>query len=236
MNLALAFVAGLLSVLNPCVLPLAPIVIAGARAHDPRGPIVLALGLAVTFGLAGGFLASLGVGLDVGGAVRHIAAAIMLAAGLVMLVPALGLISERALAPLARWADALARRVPAAGLAGSAAAGAVLALAWAPCVGPTLGAAFAIAASGGSLAMAITTMFCFSLGAALSLLAAGYGLGRLAARGRATAGRAARLGRTALALTLVAVGAAILTGLDRSFEAAALSATPGWLIALTTRF
>ena len=36
--LPLAFAAGLLTILSPCVLPLAPIVFATARADDPRGP------------------------------------------------------------------------------------------------------------------------------------------------------------------------------------------------------
>ena len=100
----------------------------------------------------------------------------------------------RAGAAGALWRGAL-NCLPAAGLLGSFAAGIVLAFAWAPCVGPTLGAAFALAASGGSLAAAMATMFVFALGAALALLAAGFGLGKLAGRrtvapaGRASAGR-----------------------------------------------
>ena len=59
--LPLVFSAGVLTILSPCVLPLAPIVVASARAKDPRGPIALGLGLALTFGLVGGILASFGV-------------------------------------------------------------------------------------------------------------------------------------------------------------------------------
>ncbi|MGO9673413.1 MAG: cytochrome c biogenesis CcdA family protein [Methylocella sp.] len=235
MTLVLAFFAGVLSILSPCVLPLAPIVIAGAGSKDPRGPIALALGLALTFGVVGGTIASFGVELGATGALRSVAAAIMVAVGLIMLVPALSLVSERALAPLARWSEVLSKRLPEAGLLGSFAAGIVLAFAWAPCVGPTLGAAFALAASGGSLAAAMATMFVFALGAALSLLAAGFGLGRLAAKGRFLTSRAARFGQAALAIVLIVAGGAILTGLDRKFEAAVLQATPDWFVALTTR-
>jgi cytochrome c biogenesis protein CcdA len=236
MNLGLAFIAGLLSVFSPCVLPLAPIIIAGARSRDPRGPIALALGLALTFGVVGGAIASFGVALGEAGFVRAIAAAIMVAAGVIILIPALGLGSERALSSLSQWGEGLSKHLPSAGLWGFAGAGVVLAFAWAPCVGPTLGAAFALAASGGSVAAAIATMFLFSLGAALALLGVGYGFGRLAARGRWMAGRTARLGRAAFAIVLIAAGLAILTGFDRALEAAALSASPAWLIALTTRF
>ena len=47
--LALALLAGLLSVLSPCVLPLLPLVL-GAAASQPRfGPVLLALGVALSF-------------------------------------------------------------------------------------------------------------------------------------------------------------------------------------------
>jgi cytochrome c biogenesis protein CcdA len=234
-TLGLAFVAGLLSILSPCVLPLAPIVIAGAQSKDPRGPLALALGLALTFGVVGGTIASFGLELGEAAGIRLVAAALMVLVGLVVLVPALGFRSERLLAPLSRFGDALAKRLPQAGLLGSFAAGIVLAFAWAPCVGPTLGAAFALAAAGGSLGAAMATMFVFALGAALSLLAAGYGLGKLAAKGRFFAGRTAKAGQAAFALVLVGVGGAILTGLDRSFEAAVIQAMPDWLVSFATR-
>lgn len=234
-NLVLAFVAGLLTILSPCVLPLAPVVIAGAQAKDRRGPLALALGLALTFGVVGGIVASFGIEFGEAAGVRLAAAAIMLAVGLIMLVPALGFQSERLLTPLARFGDALSKKLPQAGLLGSFAAGVVLAFAWAPCVGPTLGAAFALAASGGSLASAMATMFVFALGAALSLLAAGYGLGKLASKGRFLAGRTARFGQAALAIALVLVGGAILTGLDRAVEAAFVTSMPDWLVTFATR-
>lgn len=226
-NLALAFIAGLLTILSPCVLPLAPIVAASARAQDPRGPLALALGLALTFGLAGGALASAGIEFGNSTFLRATAAMLMLAAGLAMLAPLVGAETERLLAPLSRWGDALARRMPKAGLVGQAGAGVVLAFAWAPCAGPTLGAAFALAASGGSMLMAMTTMAVFALGTAASLLAAGYGLGRIASH--------ARIGKTALALVLIGVGAAILTGLDHKIETAFADTMPAWLVAFATR-
>ena len=183
--------------------------------------------------IVGGLVASFGVELGATDSLRFVAATIMAAAGFALLIPALGHSVERALAPLARFGEALSNRLPAAGLLGSFAAGIVLAFAWAPCAGPTLGAAFALAASGGSLAAAMATMFVFALGAALALLAAGFGLGKLAAR-RALASRA-RFGRAALAVVLIVAGGAILTGLDRRFEAAVVQATPDWFVALTTR-
>lgn len=238
MRLSLAFLAGLLSLLSPCVLPLAPVVVAGAQARDPRGPLALAFGLALAYGVAGGLTAVSGVAVG-GDFARPIAAAMLLAAGVVLLVPPLRRRVAAAMAMIARAGDGFAARLPVAAerpasLAGFAAAGVALAFVWTPCVGPTLGAAFALAAGGGSLAMAMATMFSFALGAALALLGLGYGLRRLATGRRLLAARAGRVVETGFAILLIALGAGVLTGLDRVFEAAALAAAPRWLIALTT--
>ena len=233
--LVLAFIAGLLTILSPCVLPLAPIVIAGARARGVAGPLMLATGLALTFGVVGGTLASLGIEAGDAAWVRVVSAVIMVLVGVAMLVPMMSHAAEHAMAPLSGWADRLANRLPAVGLLGQFAAGIVLAFAWAPCVGPTLGAAFALAASGGSLASAMATMTAFALGAAISLLGVGYGLGRLAMNTRMLAGRAARIGRAALGAAFVIVGAIILTGFDRAVEAGFVQAMPDWLVVFATR-
>ena len=62
----LGYLAGLLSTLSPCVLPLVPILIATAAAAHAFGPYALALGLMLSFSLVGIFLATLGasLGLD----------------------------------------------------------------------------------------------------------------------------------------------------------------------------
>ncbi len=234
--LILPYVAGLLTILNPCVLPLAPIIIAGARVRDPLAPLALAAGLAVTFALVGGLLASLGAELGDTGPGRIVIGALMLGFGIVMLVPPLAHRAELAMAPLGAFADRRSGRIEGSSLAAQAGIGAILALAWAPCVGPTLGAALTLAASGGSLAAAMATMAVFALGAATSLLAAGYGLGHLARRGRAVAGRSAAIGRALLGLAFALVGFGMVTGLDKVVEGALVEAMPDWLVGFATRF
>jgi cytochrome c-type biogenesis protein len=232
LTLPLAFAAGMLTILSPCVLPLAPVVVASARAQDPRGPIALGLGLAMTFGVVGGVLASFGVELGDWDWARTASAVIMIAMGAALLVPAIGDAIERRLGFAGRAADSLSERLPNAGLAGQAAAGVVLAFAWAPCAGPILGAALLLAAKGGSVAAAIATMSAYALGAAGALIAAGYALGRLASKARfAWAGAG---GRVALGAAFVLIGAAVLTGLDHHIEAVLVAAMPDWLTTLAT--
>jgi cytochrome c-type biogenesis protein len=232
LTLPLAVAAGMLTIFSPCVLPLAPVVVASARARDPRGPIALGLGLAATFGVVGGVLASFGVEFGDSDLARVASAVIMIVIGAALLMPAIGERIERRLGFVARVADVMSERLPNAGLAGQAAAGVVLAFAWAPCAGPILGAALVLAAKGGSLAAAITTMTAYALGAAGALIGAGYAAGRVVSKARfALAGAS---GRLALGAAFLVIGAAVLTGLDHHIEAVLVAAMPDWLTAFAT--
>jgi len=126
----------------------------------------------------------------------------------------------------------LGKRLPQAGLAGQAATGVVLALAWAPCAGPTFGAALLLAAKAGTLGAVILTMTVYALGAAGALLAAGFVLGRFSAKARLAA--AGAVGRIALGAAFALIGAAILTGLDHRVEAILVAAMPNWLTDFAT--
>jgi cytochrome c-type biogenesis protein len=232
LTLPLAFAAGMLTIFSPCVLPLAPIVVAAARARDPRGPIALGFGLAATFGIVGGVLASFGVEFGDSDLARAASAVVMVAIGAALLVPAIGERIERRLGFVGRAADVMSERLPNAGLAGQAAAGVVLAFAWAPCAGPILGAALLLAAKGGSLAAAIATMTAYAVGAASALIGAGYAAGRVASKARFVWAGAG--GRLALGAAFVLVGAAVLTGFDHHIEAVLVAAMPDWLTAFAT--
>jgi cytochrome c-type biogenesis protein len=232
LTLPLAFAAGMLTIFSPCVLPLAPIVVAAARARDPRGPIALGFGLAATFGIVGGILAAFGVEFGDSDLARAASAVVMVAIGAALLAPAIGERIERRLGFVGRAADVMSERLPNAGLAGQAAAGVVLAFAWAPCAGPILGAALLLAAKGGSLAAAIATMTAYAVGAASALIGAGYAAGRVASKARFVWAGAG--GRLALGAAFVLIGAAVLTGFDHHIEAVLVAAMPDWLTAFAT--
>ena len=81
-TLGLALLAGLLSILSPCVLPLLPIVLGAAASEHRFGPAALAAGVAVSFVAVGLFVATVGfsIGLD-GEVVRRVAAVAMISDG-----------------------------------------------------------------------------------------------------------------------------------------------------------
>ena len=143
-GIGLALLAGLLSTLSPCVLPLIPIVIGTALGEHRFGPVALALGLALSFVVIGLFVATVGfaAGLDQE-LFRSIAAVLLIPVGGALLMPRL----QRQL-----------------------------------------------------------------------VAAAGSG------------------GKALMGVMLVAIGARILTGLDKRIETILVEASPAWLTELTTRF
>jgi cytochrome c-type biogenesis protein len=70
-------------------------------------------------------------------------------------------------------------RLPAAGLLGAPAFGAVFALSWTPCTGPTLGAVLLLAGSGGQTSRAVTLAVAYCLGVGLPFIAFGLAFRRL---------------------------------------------------------
>src|SRR5215472_6261262 len=85
---ALAFVAGVLTSLSPCVLPILPLVLGAAASERKYGPVVLAAGLAISFVLVGLFVATIGysIGLTTE-LLRQVAAALMVMLGAVLIFP-----------------------------------------------------------------------------------------------------------------------------------------------------
>jgi cytochrome c biogenesis protein CcdA len=236
-TLGLAMLAGLLSILSPCVLPLLPVVLGAAASEHRFGPLALAGGLAVSFTAIGLFVATIGfaIGLD-GEFFRALSAVLLITVGAVLLAPALQARLAVAAGPLGNWTERQFGGGPATGLAGQFGVGALLGAVWVPCVGPTIGAASLLAAQGENLGEVAATMLLFGFGAGVPLALLGF-LSREVLMGwrerMSAAGRALKL---ALGAILIGTGFLILSGFDKQIEAALLEAAPEWLLDLTTRF
>jgi cytochrome c biogenesis protein CcdA len=233
----LSYVAGLVVLLNPCVLPVLPILVGSAFNESRYGPAALTIGLVLSFCLFGFLILTVGfqIGLD-GGRARQVAAGLLVVVGLLLLsARAQGWVAT-ALAPLANAGNRLLGGISGRGLGGQFAVGLLLGLVWSPCVGPVLGVAIASASQGENLAAAFATFVVFGLGVATVLLAFAYGSRKLLGAGTGGLRGAARWSKPLLGGLLVAVGLLILSGLDKALEAVLLSVMPDWLIAFTVRF
>lgn len=233
----LAFLAGILSVLSPCVLPLLPLVLGAAASEHRLGPAALAAGLALSFVAIGLFVATIGfsIGLD-SGVFRTGAAVMLVLVGLVLMAPAAQIRLAAAAGPVSDWTERRFGGLSTKGLPGQFGVGILLGAVWSPCVGPTLGAASLLAAQGRDLGTVALTMLLFGLGAALPLLLLGTLSRSVLMRWR---DRMMGLGKglkAVLGLILVATGLMIAVGLDKAAEAALVEASPDWLTLLTTRF
>lgn len=230
-TLLLSYGAGLLTLINPCVLPILPIVLAGALQSSPRGPLLMAAGMSLSFVAFGVLVTGFGqaVGLDEQ-RLSTIGAVVMIAFGLVLLVPRLSAGFSTVTAGVAAGADRGIDRLQGGGEARLFLTGALLGVVWSPCIGPTLGGAIALASQGQDLLWAATIMAAFAAGVSTLILALGYGA-RRALMGRLH--RLAERSRPLLGAVFAAVGLGILFNVHHMIEAWALQVLPAWLIDLS---
>lgn len=223
----LAFLAGILSLVSPCVLPMVPAVAASAMQSTKWGLLALALGISVSFALAGTVLTFILLNLGISTEwLRYFSVALMLLMGITLLVPKL---SDM----LAFFLSRITSRAANVQFEGTSAPmqfviGASLGLVWLPCVGPTLGTAIALASTGQSMPTAFAVMLAFGIGTAIPLVALGYFSGKKLSKIKTTG----KVGKYILGGALVFLAIMILTGVDRALEAWALEFLPDWVTSI----
>ncbi len=226
-SIPLALLAGVVGILSPCVWPLVPLIMSSAATSGRSGQVFLALGLAVSFAVAGTFLTLLllNLGLDPDG-FRVVAAVLLLLIGAALFWPVLG---DRISQGLSRLTASVGWNPTGhQGPAGQVGVGALLGLVWLPCVGPTLGAAIALASLGQDMAMAFVVMLTFGIGTAATLLAAALVSGSVLSRWRPGLMAGAVRGKQILGALLLLLGIMVLTGFDKVLETWALTILPDW--------
>jgi cytochrome c-type biogenesis protein len=191
-TLALAFAAGLLSFVSPCVLALVPVYLAflgetageavsmaggAATAVRARGSILLeallfVAGFSILFVL-------LGVSVGLAGKALFRVPEVRQAAGVGII--AIGVVSTGIFGPvLDRWRIGVpSDLLPATRGLRALTLGALVAIGWSPCIGPVLGAILAMGASSQEAGVAALLLLAYSAGLALPFLAAAVALPRL---------------------------------------------------------
>lgn len=233
----LSFLAGILTTLSPCVLPLIPLVIGGALTAHRMGLVALALGLVISYVVVGMFVVTVGfsIGLD-GDLFRTIAGVVLIAFGVVLVSPHLQSHFARATASVGNSGHVMMSRVKGNGLHGQLLLGLLLGAVWSPCVGPTLGAAAMMASQRKNLSEAAIIMVTFGIGAVVPLLILGAASREIWLRWRGRMMRAGKMGKAVLGILAIVIGLAAATGYDRDLETVLVNASPDWLTDLTTRY
>jgi cytochrome c biogenesis protein CcdA len=236
-DILLGYLAGLLTLINPCVLPVLPIVLATALQAHRLGPVALAAGMSLAFvGLGLGVAAagrSLGLTPDM---VTQAAAVLMVLFGLVLLVPQLNAGFATATAGVAARADSGMDQIDRGGLGGQFLGGALLGAVWSPCVGPTLGGAISLAAQGQSLLWAGAIMTAFALGVSTVILALGYGARAALKKRQALMRRIAAQAKPVMGVVFLTVGLVLFFNIHHIVEAWLVRVLPYWLQDLSIAF
>jgi len=230
MDLVLGYLAGVLTLINPCVLPVLPIALASSFQNDTRGPMMLALGMSVTFVFVGVTVSAIGpsLGLD-DESVSQAGAVLMMAFGVVLLVPQLNSRFALATAGVSTTADSTIGALDQSGLRSQFLGGALLGAVWSPCIGPTLGGAISLASQGGNLWWAGAIMASFAAGISTIILALAYGARETIRARQASLRVLAEKSKPIMGVTFLLVGLMIFFKFNQNIESWLLDIMPIWL-------
>ncbi len=214
--IVIGLLAGVITAISPCVLPVLPILLAGSASGPPRRPYAIVSGLVGSFTLftlfAATLLGELGLPDDL---LRNLALGLLFVVAATLISPRVGeLVSET----LSRFA-----RRPASDLGGGFLLGVSLGLVFVPCAGPVLAAVAVIAADRDVGLDAVVLTLSYAVGAGLPMLAVALAGQRALMRTKAVQARAASA-RRALGVVIAATALAIALELDRPFQ----TAIPGY--------
>lgn len=229
--------AGVLSTLSPCVLPIIPILFASAINAHPRGSLALAGGLAISYALIGTTLAWAGTAMGFDTSIfRSIGAVILGLLGLVLMSSSLQRRFASATSGLGNAGNNLLSRMSLDGLWGQFVIGLVLGVVWSPCVGPTLGATIVLASQGSHLPQVVLLMGVFGLGAALPIIIVGHLSRSVMSKVGGKLMNAGKTGKILLGFVMVLFAVMILFAADKPVESWLVDHSPDWLTNLTTHY
>lgn len=244
MDIIFAYIAGLLTLINPCVLPVLPIALAASVSEHRLGPVALAAGMSFTFTFFGIFITVLGptIGLSLD-MVSNVSASIMILFGFILIVPNFSEKFALATAKLSSKADANinhlsaeARKSPSSSLKQQFIGGGLLGAVWVPCIGPTIGGAISLASQGQSLVFATSIMLSFSLGISSVILVLAYGTREAIMARRDKMKFIAEKSKPIMGIAFIIVGILILTKFYQTLEILLLDLMPIWLQDLSVRY
>ncbi len=226
--LGFAFVAGILTILAPCTLPVVPLVLGASSTGGRRRILGIFVGFGGAFVIVTVVLASVLAGAGLTTDRLRVASALFLAlVGLTLALAPIGRWTERRLAPWAQLGTRLVGEQSADGFVGGIVLGGSIGLLWAPCVGPIMAGVIAVAVIHGPSPETVAVALAYVAGAIVPLsFVARWGRRASDAIGRSA--RRARL-RQGFGSAMVVSALLIVSGLDLTIENGVVAALPpGW--------
>ena len=168
--LTFAFLAGIITVLSPCILPILPIILTstiGGKETGKSRPLGVVIGFILSFTFFTLFLSTIvrlsGVPPE---ALRNVSVIVIAGFGLSLLIPQFQVIVERLFSKLAGFMPSSQNKT---GLGGGLLIGFSVGLLWTPCVGPILASVISLAITGTVTFDSFLITFAYSLGTAIPM-------------------------------------------------------------------
>lgn len=233
---AFSFLAGVITILSPCILPMLPIILASGINEGRRRPLGVIAGFVVSFTVFTLTLQALVIatGLDPD-VLRSLAVVILILFGVSMLVPALRGAFQKLVGRIGNAASrprnvGIQRRRE--GFWGGVPVGMSLGLVWTPCVGPIMASVITLAATQAVDAGAIVLALAYSLGTAVPMFAIMKGGRALVTKFPKLQERGERIQQVFGGVT-IGIALLIQFNVDRQIQTAILDALPGYGAAVT---
>lgn len=234
-----AFLAGIVTILSPCILPILPVVLATSVTgeNSKKRPYGIVTGFILSFTFFTLFLSTIvkvfGISAD---SLRSISILVIAGFGLSLLIPRVQLFIESLFARLANFVPASPSGGPSSagktGFGGGVLIGLSLGLLWTPCVGPILASVISLAITGSVNSQAVLITLAYSLGTAIPMFVIIQSGQKLFTRLPWLLRNTANI-QKAFGVIMIATAIGIYQGVDRTFQTYILTKFPQYGSGLT---
>jgi cytochrome c-type biogenesis protein len=239
LQLGFSFIAGLLTTLSPCVLPILPFLLGSALRKNKKAPLYMILGLATSFVVVGFTISRFGalLGLD-GEQIRKGSAVILTVTSFFFLSKKIQTIVSEKLTKFANIGNSASSqwKLDETSNLDSILLGGLLGVIWSPCAGPTLGVAISLASQEGATFEALKVMTVYAIGAAVPMLLISYGLRSFFQKYQSKIIGFSENSKIFFGIILLLAGLFIFFEIDKTVEAFLLNYLPESWVDLITKY
>lgn len=228
-----AFLAGIITILSPCILPILPIILSatiGGRDIGKSRPMGVVLGFIASFTFFTLFLSTIvrvsGISADT---LRFVSVIVIAGFGVSLLIPRFQLLGEQLFSKLARFVPQGNTKT---GFGSGIVVGLSIGLLWTPCVGPILASVISLAITGTVTFDAFTITLAYSLGTAIPMFAIMVGGQNALRKVPWLLANTARIQKV-FGILMIITALAILNNVDRKFQTFILNTFPQYGTGLT---
>jgi cytochrome c biogenesis protein CcdA/thiol-disulfide isomerase/thioredoxin len=225
-----AFLAGIVTVLSPCILPVLPIVLSSAVGGGKKRPFGIIAGFVISFTFFTLFLSSIVTATHIpSDSLRTFSVIVIAVFGASLLIPQFQVWTEKA---FSRLSGLIPVGKQGSGFGSGFIIGVSLGLLWTPCVGPILASVISLALTGSVSGSAIFITLAYSLGTAIPMFAILYGGRSLLQKVPWLLSRSGQIQKVfGFIMIITAIG--IFYNLDRKFQTYILTVFPQYGAGLT---